>query len=70
MAMGYTVVAVTGGAIVSVIAGLVVHLSILHLLSLMVLSANASVLGIALLKVFRETGWSTEPVQQNPLRPS
>jgi hypothetical protein len=69
MAMGYTVIAVIGGAI-SVIAGLVFHLSVLHLLAVVVLSASASVLGIALLNSFRIAGWSTGPVQQNPIRPS
>ncbi len=70
MAMGYAVIAVIGGAIVPAIAELVVHLSVLHLVALVLLSANASVLGIALLNFFRSAGWSTGPVQQNPIRPS
>ncbi len=69
MAMGYAVIAVIGEAIVSAIAELVIHLSVLHLLTLVVLSANASVLGIALLNFFRSAGWPTGPIQQNPIRP-
>ena len=68
--MGCTIIAAIGGAIVSGVAGLVLHLSILKLLTLVVLATNASVLGFALLKLFRKARWSTGLVQQNPVRPS
>jgi hypothetical protein len=68
MSMGYTVIAVAGGAIVSVMAGLVLHLSVLQFLILVVLSANASVLGSALLKLLWKARSPTGTVQQKSIR--
>ena len=68
MSMGYTVIAVVGGAIVSVMVGLVLHLSVLQFLILVVLSANASVLGIVLLKLLWKAGSPTGTVSQKPIR--
>ncbi len=74
MLIGYTVIAVISGAM-SVIAGLVIHLSVLELLTFMVLSANASVLGFALLrfalfKVRRKADLLPRTMQQKAIRPS
>jgi hypothetical protein len=73
MLMGYMVIAVIGG-VMSVIAGLVVHLSVLYILALALLSANASVLGFALLrfalfKVRRKAGLLPRTLQQKAIEP-
>ncbi len=68
MAMGYTVIVVIGGAITSIMAGLVLHLSVLQFLIFVVLSTNACVIAIAFVKLRWKAGLLTGTVQQKLIR--